>query len=974
MGATLAKLSYAYSLYPVISHRLFGGKMSMLNGPSIAERYTSSMDYLGISSVRIGGEVNFDVTRPDVAVYDNLAPNSAVYSAAETVSIFESLAWAQQQAMPMIVTVPSRIVFSTPIDPTIFAPRTIDPAKIDEIKAFVENLLKTGDGVPDALPDAPIDAIELGNEYWTKGMTSAEYGRAANTLALAVQDAMDELGIPVLSQPKIIVQMGSPYAREFSNDFAPGVVGPYAQLSWSEKIAKANADIISQISSAAKDAIDGLVEHYYHNGIEDTFYNSSDDLRYLDVDLAQWAAAGYKDKDIYITEWNNKQDLPFTNYSQYGLKGAGVMVEQMENMLRLGVDAANVWPFQHRYTRLVDGLPSLTGTPEVTPRGEIFRLMSEALPGTRLLESNLTTALGQAYELNAFASRDKYVFFVTSRSATAQTINLNLSEVVTSYIAIDGVKVGFDPATSDGQFDPDGDSATNNSIVVPGYQDPDALALLTTLTGLGTASNLNLTLGAYEIARLTFTVAPKKNMYGTAENDTLTAGAGHDSILGNSGNDVLNGLQGDDTLKGGDGNDTLNGGTGNNYLDGGANTDTLIYSTNSAITLNLGRTTAQNTGEGWHRVLNFENVTTGNGHDVLTGNSFANVITTQNGNDRIYGGAGDDTVNAGSGNDLIDGGSGIDTAIFQSGVAVSINLLLSAAQNTGEGSDTLRSIENLMTGTGNDTITGNDGANGVQTGAGNDVISAGAGADFVDAGSGDDRIIYTSGADTVIGGFGVDTLVFYAPLAGSVNLISGANGHGMVLSGIENLTGGSGADRFSGNGGGNVLTGNAGNDDLRGNGGRDSLFGGDGQDLLMGGDADDFLSGGAGNDSILGQTGADRLTGGGGDDLFRYQNPDQGADVITDFRNTAGDNDRFSIYASGFGGGLVSGSLNPAKFVLHTTNSNAAIDSNDRFIFNAVANSLWFDVDGTGSREPVLIATLLNLDAPNLTAEDIWLF
>jgi Ca2+-binding RTX toxin-like protein len=124
---------------------------------------------------------------------------------------------------------------------------------------------------------------------------------------------------------------------------------------------------------------------------------------------------------------------------------------------------------------------------------------------------------------------------------------------------------------------------------------------------------------------------------------------------------------------------------------------------------------------------------------------------------------------------------------------------------------------------------------------------------------------------------------------------------------------------------------------------------------------------------LLGQDGADVLTGGTGDDLFRYTLASHGGDTITDFGAATGNNDRFSIDASGFGGGLAGGSLSASQFVLRTTNSNAATDSNDRFIFNSVTNTLWFDVDGTGATGPVLIATL-QANAADLTVDDIWLF
>ncbi len=60
---------------------------------------------------------------------------------------------------------------------------------------------------------------------------------------------------------------------------------------------------------------------------------------------------------------------------------------------------------------------------------------------------------------------------------------------------------------------------------------------------------------------------------------------------------ILIGLGGVDTLSGGNGNDILVGGAGNDTLSGGAGIDTASYiDATSAVTLNLGLTTGQNTG------------------------------------------------------------------------------------------------------------------------------------------------------------------------------------------------------------------------------------------------------------------------------------------------------------------------------------------------------------------------------------------
>jgi Ca2+-binding RTX toxin-like protein len=64
-------------------------------------------------------------------------------------------------------------------------------------------------------------------------------------------------------------------------------------------------------------------------------------------------------------------------------------------------------------------------------------------------------------------------------------------------------------------------------------------------------------------------------LYGTADGDTLDAGAGNDIVLGLAGNDSILGGDGNDLLSGGDGDDVLDGGNGDDVIYGGRGADTL---------------------------------------------------------------------------------------------------------------------------------------------------------------------------------------------------------------------------------------------------------------------------------------------------------------------------------------------------------------------------------------------------------------
>ncbi|MHA3913524.1 calcium-binding protein, partial [Halovulum sp. GXIMD14793] len=130
-------------------------------------------------------------------------------------------------------------------------------------------------------------------------------------------------------------------------------------------------------------------------------------------------------------------------------------------------------------------------------------------------------------------------------------------------------------------------------------------------------------------------------------------------------------------------------------------------------------------------------------------------------------------------------------------------------------------IENLNTGSGDDTVTGNDAANVIRTNIGNDTVYGGGGHDDIDGGA---------GFDTIYGGVGAD-----------------------------NIMGGNHADS---------IYGGANNDRLIGGQGFDNLYGGSGDDVLFGGETVDRLYGGADNDTLYGDAGDDRFFGGSGNDTL----------------------------------------------------------------------------------------------------------
>ncbi|HEX5377645.1 MAG TPA: calcium-binding protein [Phenylobacterium sp.] len=372
-----------------------------------------------------------------------------------------------------------------------------------------------------------------------------------------------------------------------------------------------------------------------------------------------------------------------------------------------------------------------------------------------------------------------------------------------------------------------------------------------------------------------------------------------DTFVGDGGNNVLAGHLGDDNLVGFGGDDLLLG-DGAIGIDGSGSSGSIVVIQDFGAANGLpGGNDTLNGGAGADTLIGgggADALRGGTGDDLVVGDDGVDDVRGQDGNDTLQGGSGSDFLNGGLGDDSMDGGAGLDRAAFftdaVTGVTVDLNLQ-GVAQNTGQGWDTLVSIENVSGTPFSDVITGDGGSNwlwgsGQDTTVGNDTIFAGGGDDLVQVAIGD---------HVLDGGSGVDTLSFNGNgdpvfVAGVVASLAAqgapqATGQGlMTITGFENLTGYNFADTLTGDSGSNMLAGGLGSDILGGGDGNDILLG-DGQiafvntadggagaitvtgDLaqangVVGGD--DTLTGGNGNDTLLGGDGDDLLDGGDGAD------------------------------------------------------------------------------------------------------------
>lgn len=155
------------------------------------------------------------------------------------------------------------------------------------------------------------------------------------------------------------------------------------------------------------------------------------------------------------------------------------------------------------------------------------------------------------------------------------------------------------------------------------------------------------------------------------------------------------------------------------------------------------------------------------------------------------------------------------------------------------------------------------------------------------------------------------------------------------------------------------IYGGKGNDILTASDHGSEINGGRGKDQLHGGDGDDLLKGGAGRDSFWSSPGADVYKGGKGADTFHFRvhDADDKPDLVKDFIPGI---DKIKV-----AGGFDFANLDPDQFVVGT----AALDANDRIIYDDQTGRLYADHDGAGGDDPVLLAILKG--APVLTYHDV---
>jgi Ca2+-binding RTX toxin-like protein len=450
-------------------------------------------------------------------------------------------------------------------------------------------------------------------------------------------------------------------------------------------------------------------------------------------------------------------------------------------------------------------------------------------------------------------------------------------------------------------------------------------------------------------------------LFGGAGNDTLNGGAGNDYYFPGAGADVINGGTGNHILFINNSTDiaanninytsptngTITGGSNNgSVLNNIKQLNIVTGSGNDTINISAATGSNNNINAGVGNDIIVGSLTGsggylgGDGDDTITaGNSTSgDVLLGDNGNDILNGGTGNDILNGGTGNDTYNinasvtnrtttiteiATGGIDTISFQSSnAAITVDLtqtgiqtVATTATNTAKvffsGIGGINYIENVIGGSGADTIIGD---------TLNNRLDGGAGADAMSGGAGDDTYVVDIAGDTItelLGG-GIDTV------ESSINYALGSYLENLTLTGTGNLNG-------TGNSLDNTIIGNSGNN------------------IFNAGFGADSMSGGAGNDTYIVENAGDVVT----------ENLDQGTDTVESFITyTLGNNVENLIFT---GSDNINGTGNGLNNTINGNSGNNRIDGglgadtmsggngNDTFIVDNIGDVVTEGNSGAGT-------------------------
>ena len=209
---------------------------------------------------------------------------------------------------------------------------------------------------------------------------------------------------------------------------------------------------------------------------------------------------------------------------------------------------------------------------------------------------------------------------------------------------------------------------------------------------------------------------------------------------------------------------------------------------------------------------------------------------------------------------------------------------------------------------------GNSGNNTLNGGGGNDILDGGAGNDTLRGNLGDDTYYVEGQNDTIYESSdeGTDTVISTGTFS-----MAGIYVENLTLAGTANIDG-------TGTGYANTIIGNSGANRIDGGGGNDSLYGGLGNDILIGG---------AGQDGFYFDTAAGASNW---DDLQGFSHAEDSIYL-----------DRDVFTGIGADGQLAAGAFRAGAL---------AVDADDRILYDSATGNIYYDADGVGGADAVLLA------------------
>lgn len=661
-----------------ISTEYFGGNM-LFDRDRVGETgtYDDKAAALNLGLIRYPGgnvtELFFDIANPEKSVED-LGHSGTLMPLSEFLGYIGDIGAAAAFVAP---TVPFMNGLATG-EMTVAEVRS-------EMRAFLTELKAGVYGDPSV-----IKHIEIGNEY---------YGYDKHFDWSAIEQ---------------YIEIAPIWAEEIREVF-----GETLNIGVQGGISRAENDMLIDTFRDKGDLVDSVIFHSYPWDLGMVY---SRDVWKTNLSNA-WEKAGISET-VFMSEWgitsmryNGGEELGVDRVED-GLARGIAMVEMASLQIKSGVDFATVWPVQQNVRGDLAGNEGQTGEnaahflseDSLTVAGEAFQMMSEVLPGMRMLD------MGGAIDLDGKAEKDRFAPELLVRGfeddkkvvifVSAWALDDDLGEASIN-LALGGGIASYDIAT----------------LTVAGDNYTNANADPVTFEETGLTANGDLTISFtrdYELKRVVLhkdanapaakpvvsfnDMAP--TLVGDHTSDLLRGDDDPDGVFGRGGDDILFGGGADDLLKGGSGADYLNGGDGFDFLQGGAGLDTLLG---------------------------------GRGDDSLAGAGADDRLKGQHGEDTLKGGGGHDMIKGGGGDDFAHGGGG-DDRIFGNG-----------------GDDELQGrggADRLYGGAGDDTLKGGGGDDVIEVGPGEDIAFGGAGADVF--------IIRESAKSATIADFqdGVDRIAF----------------------------------------------------------------------------------------------------------------------------------------------------------------------------------------------------------------------